>query len=218
MVKNSSKYVLLSDIVGSRKIKDRKGFETKLTKTLQQVQERYAGIFEMPIQVWKGLDETAAMLNEPWHLYKVMDAIDAGIAPERMRFVLVKGVVDVLPKQGTIAEADGAAFHTAAAEMLLLKKSGLKFSCQTGNKAFDTAWQAQVNLLWLVKQDWTERQRSLYRLYGETGLQEEVAKRLNISQQNVSKTLKSIAATQVQTLEKGLAEWTETSLKNNVLD
>jgi len=94
----------------------------------------------------------------------------------------------------------------------------LKFSCQTGNKAFDTAWQAQVNLLWLVKQDWTERQRSLYRLYGETGLQEEVAKRLNISQQNVSKTLKSIAATQVQTLEKGLAEWTETSLKNNVLD
>jgi predicted DNA-binding protein YlxM (UPF0122 family) len=207
------KYVLLSDVVGSRMIKDRKGFEKKLSETVQQVQQEYADVFEMPIQVWKGLDETAALIQQPWMLYNVMDRIDECIAPFKMRFVLVKGVIDVLPQQNDISKADGEAFHIAAAQMVALKKDGLKFNSSTGNDRFDKAWQGQINLLWLVKMGWTERQRSVYRLYNKTGLQEEVAKTLHISQQNVSKTLKSITAAQVQALEKNLAVWTESEFK-----
>ena len=213
MKKTGLKYVLLSDVVGSRKIKDRKVFEKKLNETLQQVQQQYAEVFEMPIQVWKGLDETAAMLKEPWRLYELMDRIDAGIAPFTMRFVLVKGTVDIVPQNGIISNADGEVFHRAAAQMQVLKKEGLKCSCLTGKETFDKPWQGQINLLWLIKEKWTERQRSVYRLYNQTGLQEEVAKQLHISQQQVSKTLKSIAATQVQALEKTLADWTESELK-----
>ena len=213
MKKNALKWVLLSDVVGSRKIKDRKIFEKRLAETLQQVQQQHAQVFEMPIQVWKGLDETAAMLKQPEQLYKVMDSIDEGIAPFQMRFVLVKAAVDVLPQDGDISKADGDAFHLAAARMLLLKKWGLKFSCQTGNETFDLAWQGQINMLWLIKRGWTDRQRCVYRLYNETGVQEDVAKQLNISQQNVSKTLKSIAAAQVHTLEETLARWTEWQFK-----
>src|SRR5215218_3455983 len=143
MKKSPLKYVLLSDVVGSRKIKDRKGFEKKLAATLQKVQQQYAGVFEMPIQVWKGLDETAAMVKAPWQLYPVMDRIDEGLAPYKMRFVVVKGSVDVLPQNGDISKADGEVFHMAAARMLDLKKQGLKFSCATGDDAFDKAWQGQ---------------------------------------------------------------------------
>jgi hypothetical protein len=213
MKKSSAKYVLLSDVAGSRQIKDRRNFEKNLGHTLQQVQQQYAGVFEMPIQVWKGLDETAAMLRVPWQLYEVMDRIDEGIAPYKMRFVVVKGSVDVMPQNDDISKADGEAFHTAAAKMLELKKAGLKFSCHTGNDVFDTAWQTQINLLWLVKRDWTSGQRTIYKLYQETELQDVVAKLLNVSQQNVSKTLKSIAATQVQALEAALKDWTEKGLK-----
>lgn len=213
MKKEVLKYLLLSDVVGSRKIKDRKKFEKKLAETLQKVQQHYAPFFEMPIQVWKGLDETAAMLKEPWKLYAVMDAVDEGIAPFKMRFVVVKGTVDVLPQAGDISKADGEVFHIAAARMLELKKQGLKFSCETGDALFDKAWQGQLNLLWLVKESWTERQRKVYRLYCETGVQESVAKQLNISQQNVSKTLRSIAAAQVQALEKNVSDWTEAEFK-----
>lgn len=214
MKKSQVKYVLLTDVVGSRKIKDRNTFEKKLAEAMQNVQKQHADVFEMPIQVWKGLDETAAMLKEPWKLYKIMDSIDEGIAPFKMRFVLVKGTVDVAPQNNDISKADGEVFHMAAARMFELKKEGLKFSCLTGNEAFDKAWQTQINLLWLVKESWTERQRKIYRLYCETGLQDEVAKRLKISQQNVSKTLKSIAATQVQALEKMTLDWTEKSFKD----
>jgi DNA-binding CsgD family transcriptional regulator len=214
-VKNSPlKYVLLTDVAGSRQIGDRRSFEKRLDETLKEVQQLYAPVFEMPIQVWKGLDEAAALLKEPWQLYKVMDHIDDSIAPHKMRFVVVKGSVDVVPTDGNIARADGEAFHLAAARMLALKRDGLKFSCHTGNEAFDKAWSAQLNLLWLLKSGWTERQRTVYRMYNETGRQEEVARRLHISQQQVSKTLKSIAAAQVQALEKTSLDWAEKELKN----
>ena len=212
MKKTGLKYVLLSDVVASRKIKDRKGFEKKLAATLQKVQQQYARVFEMPIQVWKGLDETAAMVKEPWQLYPVLDKIDEGLWPYKMRFVVIRGVVDVLPQNGDISKADGEAFHVAAAQMLELKRAGLKFRCQTGNEAFDKAWQGQLNLLWLVKEP-GRNGRAGYRMYCQTGVQEEVARRLKITQQNVSKTLKSIAATQVQALENNLAGWTEQELK-----
>jgi hypothetical protein len=212
MKKVPFKWVLLSDVEGSRQIEDRKGFEKKLAATLQQVQQQFADVFELPIQVWKGLDETAALIKKPWCLYQVMDAVDEGLLPYKMRFVAVRGTVDVLPQTDNVSKADGEAFHTAAAEMVTLKKQGLKFGCRTGNALFDSAWQTQVNLLWLLKRDWTSGQRHTYRLYRETALQEAVAKRLNTSQQNVSKTLKRISAAQVQQLEELLAGWTEKSL------
>lgn len=213
MKKASVKYVLLSDVVGSRRIADRKKFEKTLAATLEQVSREFAPVFETPVQVWKGLDETAALIKQPWRLYEVMNAIDEGLAPHTMRFVLVQGEVDVLPAAGDVSKADGDAFHTAAEEMLALKSSGLKFACRTQHPAVDAAWQVQVNALWLIKSGWTERQRSVYRLYCETGLQEAVAKQLNVAQQTVSKTLKSISAVQVQQLEGKLAAWSESVLK-----
>src|SRR6478672_3984465 len=113
MKKTQLKYVLLSDVVGSRLITDRKRFEKKLAETIQRVQQQYAPVFEMPMQVWKGLDEMAAMLKEPWQLYAVMDRIDEGLASYKMRFVVVKGGIDVMPQSGIISEADGDAFHLA---------------------------------------------------------------------------------------------------------
>lgn len=213
MNKESFKWLLLSDVEGSRKISDRKVFEKKIAKTLQQVQQQYAGVFEMPMQIWKGLDETAAILKKPWCVYDVMDVIDEGIMPYKMRFVMVKGRLDVLPRNGDVSKADGEAFHTAAAQMITLKKSGLKFSCHTGTDSFDTACQTQLNLLWLVKKDWTNKQRLIYRSYRETDLQNKVAKALKVSQQNVSKTLKSISAAQVQQLETSIKDWMESELK-----
>lgn len=213
MAKVPLKHVLLSDVVGSRHIAERKKFEKKLSAALQEVSQRFASVFETPVQVWKGLDETAALVKEPWRLHEVMDALDEALSPHTMRFVVVQGPVDVLPPGGDVAKADGEAFHTATAEMLALKRSGLKFACRTQNAVTDAAWQAQVNLLWLLKKDWTERQRKTYRLYCQTGLQEAVARQLKVVQQTVSKTLKSISAAQVQQLERMINEWAEAELK-----
>jgi len=61
---------------------------------LKETVTQYAGAFELPLKVWKGLDETAAVIGKPWLLYPVMDLISRRIAPHKIRFVVVKGSVE----------------------------------------------------------------------------------------------------------------------------
>jgi|GEM_PF-6712749 len=212
-MKNSKlKFLLLSDIVGSRKIKERKKFEKRLEIILQQVSAQYGDAFELPIRVWKGLDEMAAVIGKPWLLYNIMDAIASGIVPYQVRFVLVKGRVELLSEDKDVAKADGEAFPAAVAQMNMLKKEGLYFTCDTGNSLFDQAWKTQVNLIRLIKKDWTEQQWLIYESYKSLASQEAVGKKLKITQQSVSKALRSIDAVQMIAIEKELESWTMAEL------
>src|SRR5687768_16001913 len=202
-----NRVVVLGDVVASRKIRARKKFEARLTAGLQQAGERYADAFDMPLKGWKGLDEIAAVLKKPAMLYPVIDLIQNAIAPESMRFVVVRDAVDIVPASRDVTQADGPAFHRAAAMMNTLKGKGLLFEADTGNEVQDKALNSQLNLLLLLKQDWTEKQRQIYNNYLKTGRQEEVARQLKVTQQSVSKTLKAIHAFQVQQLEEQFLSW-----------
>ncbi|MGV3658364.1 MAG: SatD family protein [Chitinophagaceae bacterium] len=212
MEKLSRPYVLLADVVGSRRIEDRAAFDKKLQAALQQANQTFGNAFALPLQAWKGLDEVAAVLSSPTELYTVISVIQEAVAPQKFRFVLVRGNIDVVPASKDVREADGAAFHEAAEAMQHLKREGLLFSCQTGNALWDLAYSTQLNLLLLLKDDWTERQRSIYTAYTKMGRQEEVAAALQVTQQTVSKTLQAIKANPVQKLEAALKQWTKESL------
>ena len=212
MEKLTRSYVLLADVVGSRRIEDRAAFDKKLQAALQQANQTFENAFFLPLQVWKGLDEVAAVLSSPTELYTVISVIQEAVAPQKFRFVLVQGSIDVVPVSKDVREADGAAFHQAAEAMQNLKKEGLLFSCQTENRLWDIAYSTQLNLLLLLKDGWTERQRSIYEAYIKSGRQEKVAEALQVTQQTVSKTLQSIQAAQVQKLEAALQSWTKESL------
>jgi len=208
----SETFVLLADVVGSRRIADRQGFDKKLQAAIAEAGKTYKNAFTLPLQIWKGLDELAAVLSSPVELYRVINVIQAAVAPEKFRFVLVKGKIDVWPANGDVRQADGPAFHQAAEAMQALKKEGLPFSCNSGNEVWDKAYSTQLNLMLLLKEDWTERQRHMYEAYTKSGRQDEVAAALQVTQQTVSKTLQAIKATQVQKLEAALQSWTKESL------
>lgn len=209
MNKSTNAFVLLGDVVDSRKIEDRLGFDKKLQAGLGFGTKMFQNAFALPLQVWKGLDEVAAVLRSPDELYPVLNVIQDSVAPQKFRFVLVEGMIDVMPQNGDVRQADGAAFHQAAEGMQVLKKEGLLFSCKTGQALWDRAYSTQVNLLLLLKEGWTERQRSIYNAYLQSGRQEEVAAELQVTQQTVSKTLQAIKAAQVQKLEAALQTWTK---------
>src|SRR5918993_5662956 len=187
-------FVLLGDVVDSRKIEDRTQFDKKLQAALEVVTKMFQNAFVLPLQVWKGLDEVAAVLQSPDELYPVLNVIQDSVAPQKFRFVLVEGVIDGMPENGDVRQADGSAFHTAAESMQVLKKEGLLLSCKTSNALWNSAYSTQVNLLLLLKEGWTERQRSIYNTYLKSGRQEEVAAALQVTQQTISKTLQAIKA------------------------
>ena len=204
--------LLLTDVVGSRSIVNRKKFERSLATALAGAEKAYPQVLDKGIKVWKGLDEAVAVVRQPERLYELMEMLNGAIAPQKMRFVVVKGEMEKPDKEGDLSTADGPVFPKAVTQMTALKKSGLLFDCNTGNEARDNLWRTQVNLLLLLQADWTEQQHRIYREYVQQGSQDGVAKVLKISQQAVSKTLKSIRAQQVRILQKNVQTWAETEL------
>lgn len=207
MKKSQVKWVLLTDVVGSRKIKDRAKFEKVFVQAIKEANREFRDDLTLPVRGWKGLDELAAMIANPKCLYRLADMLNGMLAPAQLRLSVVKQQVDILPEDGDIRSADGPAFHEAAAQMLELKREGLLFGIWSGDEATDKPLAVSINLLLLLKEGWTGRQRDIYTAYCQTGNQEAVAQKLSVSQQAVSKTLKTIKGSQVQLLEAGLQQW-----------
>jgi hypothetical protein len=200
-------YVLLGDVVGSRSIENRRVFDGKLEKAVKAVSTKYAADFRMPPSTWKGIDELAGILDNILSIYKIVDEFGDLILPERMRFVVARGSIEIPKNSGDIREADGDAFHEAAAMMLKAKAEKWMFRLKSGNEVHDMAVNTQINALLYIKSTWTENQRNIYRQYNELKTQEEVAKKTKISQQSISKSLQSIRAEQVLKLEDEFQKW-----------
>jgi len=200
-------YVLLGDVINSRAIENRKQFEKKFQSALDKVMELYGDTFIMPVKQWKGIDEIAAVLKQPGYVYKVITRINEELDPEKMRFVLAKGEIDISPKTKDVSLLDGQVFHEAVARMGEIRKEKWQFGIAGDNSKEAMALHIQINSLLLIRSGWTETQRKIFFVYAETGNQEKTAKKLKITQQSVSKTLRLISAAQVLELENYLTEW-----------
>ena len=200
-------YMLLGDVINSRGIKNRKQFEKKFQSAVQYVVDTHADLFTMPVKQWKGIDEIAALLKKPATIYQVITVINERLDPEMMRFVLATGEADILPKGKDISNLDGPVFHDAANHMMEIKKEKWHFGIAGDVSQEAKAMHTQINCLLLLRASWTETQRKIFYAYAETRNQEKTAKKLKITQQSVSKTLRLISAAQVLELEHQLIEW-----------
>ena len=200
-------YLLLGDVINSRVIRNRKQFEKKFQLALESVVHAHPDLFTIPLKQWKGIDEIAAVIRKPGSIYKVITAINEKLDPEAMRFVLAKGEADIGPKAKDVSSLDGSVFHDAANHMMAIKKEKWLFGITGEENQNAKALHTQINSLLLIRTSWTETQRKIFYAYAETGNQEKAAKKLRITQQSVSKTLRLISAAQVLELEHQLTEW-----------
>lgn len=200
-------YVLMGDVVKSRLIQKRPEFEKRLDRVLQRVNLQQQQHLQMPIKSWKGVDEIAGVMNVIKEIYGLVITINDALSPQAMRFTIVKGRVDIGAQAKDVTRADGEAFHRAAAMMAALKKTGLLFNANTGQPLEDMALNAQINALLLIRAGWTENQKQIYTVFAKEGNQAAVAKKLKITQQSVSKILKSISASEVEQVEKQVMQW-----------
>lgn len=210
MSRTEALYVVLADVVGSRNIPDRIAFDRKMEAAVTELNNRYAAFLVLPLRAWKGLDEIATVTNSSKVLYGLADDLNQMLAPDQIRLAVAQGSLDIIPGDGDVTQADGPAFHKAAAMMNELKKEGLLFAAETGSVALDLQLKLNINLLLLLKEGWTARQRTIYEAYRNQPNQEAIAKSLEVTQQSVSKSLKAIKAVQVLGLENSLQQWLDT--------
>jgi hypothetical protein len=197
-------YVMLGDVVASRKIKDKEAFQRKLEKVCLKVNRNFAEDTYADFKILKGIDEIEGVLLNIASVYKIMDTMLEQFYPHSMRFVLVLDYIDTAVESHEVSRMDGPAFHRASDLMKDLKKSKLMFRMSIGDEIMDKTVAGEINLIFLLKKGWSPGQWRILREYRKTGTQNMVAKALGITQQAVSKALNRFMWKEISSIEDDL--------------
>ena len=197
-------YVILGDVISSRRIAERETFQKKLEETCQYINAIYSSDIYAGFKILKGIDEIGGVLLTMSKSYEVINVLLEKLHPTLMRFVLVFDYIDTALETKDIAKMDGPAFHKASDRMHTLKKSKLMFDMSVGDKVVDTTISGQINLILLLKRNWSVKQHQIVKEYEKAKNQYEAAKNLGITQQAVSKTLKRSMWKELKSIEENL--------------
>jgi hypothetical protein len=150
------------------------------------------------------------------------------IHPQEMRFAIVYDTINtgLEGEKKDITKMDGPAFHRASELMNDLKNSKLYFDMSinieeildSNNTLYNKELSHTINeiikkeLVKLInqtiskRQKWTEKQRNIIKEYDKFRNQKEVANKQNITQQAVSKQLKTADLKEIRNTEESVKE------------
>jgi hypothetical protein len=195
-------YVLLGDVIQSRQINNREDFQKKIEETCKNINTIYAEGIYADFKILKGIDEIGGVLSSMSNIYKIITKIFDDIYPNTIRFALVFDYIDIALGTRNITKMDGIAFHKASEMIRELKMSKLMFDMSVKDEMLDMSITGQINLIFLIKKNWSATQYNIVREYEKTNKQSEVAKKLRITQQAVSKNLKQSMWREIRTVEE----------------
>lgn len=197
-------YVILGDVISSRRISNRDVFRIKLEEACNKINIQHANDIFANFKILKGIDEIGGVLLNMSKCYEIINTIFEHLHPNSMRFALTFDYIDAAIETGDISKMSGPAFHKAADIIDTLKKSKLLFDMSVGNKEINRAISGQINLILLFKRNWSVKQYKVFVKYKELGNQLEVAKNFGITRQAVSKTLNRLMWKEIAHIERNL--------------
>lgn len=197
-------YVMSGDVLSSRQIKDKEVFQKKIEKICSWINTTYAGDVYAGFKILKGIDEIEGVLLDISNIYEIITSISEQLYPHSMRFAIAMDYIDTAIESRDTAKMDGPAFHKASNLMEGLKKSKLLFDMSTDNEITDTLIAGEINLILLLKKNWSAKQHLIVREYKKTWNQYEAAKALGITQQAVSKALARSMWNEIRPIEEKL--------------
>ena len=197
-------YVLLGDVISSKKIKDRAKFQEKLIKTCNAINQAYNDDIIANMKIIKGSDEIGCILGNLAPLYEIINRLFDDLYPVKIRFVMASGKIDTGFETEDISQMDGPAFHQASKLIMDLKKEKLIFNMLSSNKIMDTLLTNNINLIYLLKKRWSQEKIDIINAYERWSDQRKVASKLGISQQAVSYHLISSNWKEIKKMEAKL--------------
>ena len=197
-------FVLLGDVISSKKLEHREDFQNKLINGCNKVNEKYKSNIYSYMNIIKGSDEIGVVLKDISNFYDIITEISETIGPNLMRFVLVKGKIDTGLNQREISRMDGPAFHKASSLMDMLKDEKLIFKMDTCDHIFDKLVTNNINLIYLIENKWSSKKINIIRAYEKIKDQRRVAEKYGVKQQDVSYHLNSSNYLEIRNIKTDL--------------
>lgn len=184
-------YALIADLENSRLVQDRKALSLKLEAALRELQSAFAEEWVAPITNAKGIDELSSALRNPDRAFEIASAMNELVWPERFRWALGVGTIDIGLETGDAGALDGTAFHRAADALRRAKQTRMLFTVSLDGIAPGSTALIEAAALAHAEYmaDWSERQHDIVRTARAKNTQLDVAKSLGVSPQTVSQAL-----------------------------
>lgn len=185
------RYALIADLVHSRRVTDRVGLSQRLHAALGALRTTFADEWLVPLVNAKGIDELSAALTRPDRAFDIAIAMNELVWPEKFRWALGAGTIDIGLESGDAGDLDGTAFHIAADGLRRAKEDRLPFTVSIPQVGEGTRGLIEAAALahGQMMGDWSERQREFVRAARQTETQLEVAEQFQVSAQTVSQSL-----------------------------
>jgi len=199
-------FVMLGDVVSSSLISNRSAFQRRLISACSSINSRFGRGFFAEFRIIKGTDEVGGVLTDIADIYDIIFSFLDETDPEFIRFALVYDEIDTGLEQRDVSRMDGPAFHRATALIDSLKTTGLLFAMETDNPPADLALSGQIAMLLQARHGWKKRYAGVVKEYRLRRNQQEVAERVGMTQQGVSRILHAVSWKQTESLENRLRE------------
>ncbi|HMK54364.1 MAG TPA: hypothetical protein VK444_06245, partial [Methanobacteriaceae archaeon] len=175
-------------------------YQSRLEVVCRLVNSRYQKHLHTGLTPLPNLKVRAIFLNIS-RAYDLLDTVLKGLYPQTMRFVLLH---DYLENLDDVMNLEGTALKKSAQLMIQLEHNNLLFEMSADREETDLALSGLVNSLQLLKQELSPKKRRIISEYVKTGKQSQAALNLGMTQQGVSKALKSSNWEQIRDGEKKL--------------
>lgn len=202
--KKNNTYIAYIDIVDSRKIRDRKKLTAKRNLFFKYFEKQAQNSSNyLDIAIWKGLDEYMIRTKDFKSMIELLVHGQEILHPFEYRVVVAHAYFPASRK--AIQEIDHPIFEKLVEVMTTLKKENMKV-CIWSEEEDKTKKYLEliINSLLFIKSNLTENQLQLYVLNANGMRQEEISKKLKITQQYISKALRGIHFETIFSMQKKL--------------
>lgn len=193
-------FAIIGDIINSRELSSRKQVQDKLEATLNKLNQKYPQVIVSKFTITLG-DEFQGLLTMDAPIFQMIDEIRKAMAPVDIRFGIglgeMKTDINALESIG----ADGPAYWYARAAIDYVHQKDDYGYTQLAVGLADERTAQQINALLAVtefmRKTWTASQFDTFNallslnIYNEKFKQRDVAKELNMTDNDLSKRLKS---------------------------
>ena len=180
----SQSYVVVGDLVASRRVPDRKGLGRQIDRTLRGLAKAYPGegVWLAPPMTTRGIDEISGVMRGPRRGFDVAVALNVAIWPQRFRVALAAGTIDVGLDTGDASEMDGQAFHRAAAALQHARDHEIGFAVALPGQPTEVCRlvEALAGLHEAIVAGWTPRSAQVVVAYRRHGNQSAAARQLGV--------------------------------------
>jgi hypothetical protein len=200
MEKNNKYFVILGDVIKSSQ---QSGVQKRLHDAIIEINRQISESWKTAIEITRG-DEVAVVVDEECNWFDLIKKFNDLVYPLKFRWVIVYDEITEGLSTKSSAEAVGPAFIKSDNLMQRLKKTGLYFDIELGKKKWNEQLRGIINLIFWRLYKLSSLQLKILRKYQSTNRQQDVAKLLGKSQQQIQKSLKAIGWEIINVSEKSI--------------